>query len=258
MTALEEEQLPGGTVARPVRVGDTVRRPVQRWSPAVWGLLEHLDAVGFDGAPRFRGLDEQGREVLSFLPGTTALRPWPSALLTEQGLAALGHLLRRYHDAVASYQPPAGAEWWIGTRGLATGEIIIHGDLGPWNTIWSDDGPVGFIDWDFAEPALPVLELAELAFFATPMRDDEHCFACGFPALPDRRRRLEVLCGAYGWSDVVSVLDHMELYWRTEIERTSRLGPLGVHPWDSFLARGLPEGEAQLLDWLRTNRGLVL
>ena len=135
MTALEEEQLPGGTVARPVRVGDTVRRPVQRWSPAVWGLLEHLDAVGFDGAPRFRGLDEQGREVLSFLPGTTALRPWPSALLTEQGLAALGHLLRRYHDAVASYQPPAGAEWWIGTRGLATGEIIIHGDLGPWNTI---------------------------------------------------------------------------------------------------------------------------
>jgi hypothetical protein len=40
----------------------------------VQALLSHLHAVGFDGAPRPLGIDERGREVLSFIPGTV---PWP-------------------------------------------------------------------------------------------------------------------------------------------------------------------------------------
>ena len=43
-----------------VRVGDTVRRPQRSWSAATHTLLRHLEAVGFEGAPRFLGADSQG------------------------------------------------------------------------------------------------------------------------------------------------------------------------------------------------------
>jgi hypothetical protein len=38
-------------------------------SPFVHRLLRHLEAAGFDGAPRVLGIDGREREVLSFLDG---------------------------------------------------------------------------------------------------------------------------------------------------------------------------------------------
>jgi len=63
---MTEEPLPGGNTTRGVvRIGDTVRRPAGPWTPAVHALLDHLQAVGFRGAPRAHGLDDKGREVLA-------------------------------------------------------------------------------------------------------------------------------------------------------------------------------------------------
>nr|WP_026876336.1 hypothetical protein [Jiangella gansuensis] len=62
---MAEEVLQADPHRRVVRVGETVRRPVMPWSAAVQALLLHLEAVGFPYAPRFLGLDEHGREVLS-------------------------------------------------------------------------------------------------------------------------------------------------------------------------------------------------
>ena len=66
-----EVPLPGGVAnrGRVVRIGDTVRRPLRAASPATHALLRHLEKVGFDGAPRLLGVDEQGREVLGYIPG---------------------------------------------------------------------------------------------------------------------------------------------------------------------------------------------
>ena len=55
------------------RVGSTVRRPRRPTSRATWALLDHLERVGFDGAPRFLGVDDHGREMLSFIPGEAAI-----------------------------------------------------------------------------------------------------------------------------------------------------------------------------------------
>jgi hypothetical protein len=60
-TAPDEKPLPGGNVsASVVRVGDTVRRPAGFWSRSVDALLRHLNAVGYEGAPRSLGFDELG------------------------------------------------------------------------------------------------------------------------------------------------------------------------------------------------------
>jgi len=62
----------------PVRVGDTVRRMAGSSRLAVRDLLLHLESVGFDGAPRYLGTDDQGREVLSWIDGDVPLPPYPA------------------------------------------------------------------------------------------------------------------------------------------------------------------------------------
>ena len=100
------------------RVGDTVRRPRKRSAPAVRALLLHLEAVGFDGAPRYLGTDEQSREVLSYVEGDVPLPPYPAWSMTDEVLVDVARLLRRFHEATASFdqrslsrssrKPPSG------------------------------------------------------------------------------------------------------------------------------------------------------
>src|SRR4051794_38079116 len=89
----------GRTSAGVVRIGDTVHRPVRPWTPAVHAVLHHLEAAGFDGAPRVLGFDEQGREVLTFLDGeTVGERPWPDWVTSDAALVSVAGWLRRLHD----------------------------------------------------------------------------------------------------------------------------------------------------------------
>ena len=74
---MRETPLAGGDMNVVVRVGDTVRRPPE--PPGVRALLQWYERVGFDGAPRFLGVDEQGREVLSFVEGAPAFAPVPTS-----------------------------------------------------------------------------------------------------------------------------------------------------------------------------------
>jgi hypothetical protein len=71
---MTEHLLGGGNVAAGVvRVGDTVRKPSGFWTPAVDALLMHLLRAGFTGAPRPLGRDDQGRQVLEYVPGPMAM-----------------------------------------------------------------------------------------------------------------------------------------------------------------------------------------
>ena len=86
-----------------VRVDDTVGGPRSDRADAVHALLRHFESVGFDGAPRFLGVDQRGREVLSFVEGKPAFKPVPA----HDGVVRdLGRLLRRMHDAQAGFALP--------------------------------------------------------------------------------------------------------------------------------------------------------
>ena len=64
-------------------------------------MLKHLEAVGFDGAPRFLGVDDRGREILSYIPGEVAGRPRPPWIADEDRMISLARLVRAYADAAA-------------------------------------------------------------------------------------------------------------------------------------------------------------
>jgi hypothetical protein len=108
MTGTEVPLSGGNMSSGVVRVGDTVRRPAGPWTPAVHALLAHLHDVGFRGAPRPLGIDERGREILTFVPGPVA---WPGTfyLLDDDGqLRRVACLIREFHDAVDGFTPPPG------------------------------------------------------------------------------------------------------------------------------------------------------
>jgi hypothetical protein len=63
------------------------------WSPAVHDLLRHLESVGFPYSPRVLGVDEQGREILTYLHGASGPDAWARVVDTS-GLVAMARLLR--------------------------------------------------------------------------------------------------------------------------------------------------------------------
>lgn len=145
-----------------VRVGDTVRRPRSPGSVVVESLLLHLENVGFDAAPRFRGIDDRGRQVLDFVAGDVYRQPpWQSDDAENAArLGELAALLARLHAATATFRPPAGEP---PRRPLPIpGSTWTHGDPGYPNVVYDDTGVVALVDWEFAAPADPVCDPAAL------------------------------------------------------------------------------------------------
>ena len=201
-------------------------------------------------SPRVLGLDELGREVLSFIPGEAAFRPWPEVMLREEGLVEVGRFLARYHQAVGDFVPPEEIEWHVPGLRWQVGDIIRHGDLGPWNMIWCGTRLIGVIDWDLAEPGSPLADVAQFAWYGLPLRGDSHWREAGFSRPPDLRSRLETLCRTYG-ADPGSVLDTLLLLQTEEARRIGTFGKQDIHPWSVFYQRGDQEQVLKEADWLK-------
>lgn len=172
-----------------MRIGDTVRRPAGRWTPAVHALLTYLRSAGFRGAPEPLGFDQDGREVLRFIPGTV---PWPDnfdLLSAAPQLARAARLIRDYHVAVTGFTPPADAQWQVNIPADRF-EIIAHHDLAPWNLVVGNHW--AFIDWDNAAPGSRLWDLAYAVHGFIPLSANPRL------QTPDADQRLRSFVDAYG------------------------------------------------------------
>jgi hypothetical protein len=196
-----EEPLAGGTLNTVVRVGDTVRRPSGPWTPTIHALLRHVRANGFDLCPEPLGFDEQGREILSYVPGDTVgwSLPWPGWLWGEDLLASMGRATARYHAAVAGFRPDGVVPWQYDAGALAPGEVVCHDDLAPYNLVFGDGGLGCVIDWDLARPGTVESELAFVAWQWVPLHHPDVARLFGWESPPDYGRRLQILLDAYGY-----------------------------------------------------------
>jgi Ser/Thr protein kinase RdoA (MazF antagonist) len=222
-----EVELSGGRInPSVVRIGDTVHRTTGPWTPTIHAFLRHLEERGFSGAPRVLGIDDQGREVLTFVEGVVpSSSSWtrghateaPAGALADEALAEVGHLLRSLHDAAADFRP-VETVWREHAYPMLPGEIVCHSDLGTHNTVYREGWPVAFIDWDGARPSEPLLELGQAAWWHVPLMDDAYCAELGFERPPDRARRLRIFVDAYG-ADRAQVLDAVRAAKQREAER---------------------------------------
>jgi hypothetical protein len=237
---VSETILVGGDVNLVVRIGDTVRRPTGSWSAAVHALLEHYEAVGFDGAPRFLGVDEQGREVLSYVEGSAALAPAPSG---DDAVEQLGRLVRRAHDAQAGFVDPGG---WVKPT---TGTVICFHDYFPPNVIFSDGSPVALIDWDLARPGERADDVATAAAWWAPLRPDAEAERWGFP-LNRRGERLQLLCEGYGLEERGDVVERYLAMRRENVEQFRRTGDAARLRRATAGVHWLEEHQKELEQWL--------
>jgi hypothetical protein len=200
-----------------VRHGGRVRRPVGSWTPAVHEYLHHLAAAGFEGSPRVLEAGD-GWEVLTYLDGEVAVDPdWqpgrgnrlPPYARTDEALVEAGRLVRALHEAAAGFEP-ALTGYRFHPHPPLPGEVVSHGDLGPWNTVYRDGLPVAFIDWDSAGPAEPVADLAAAAWAFLPLAPDDQLAQAGFDPLPDLPARLRLFVDAYGLADRGSIIPALQ------------------------------------------------
>lgn len=188
-----EEKLSGGNSSVVARVGATVRRETGPWTARVHGLLAHLRSKGVLEVPAPLGFDDQGREILTFIPGQVGHAP-TAELLNEDVLVSAAQLLRRIHDASADIASSWDSGWQAQTRPPV--EVICHGDFAPYNCVFNQGKLVGVIDFDHAHPGSRAWDLAyalyRFAPIAAPSNPDH------FGSLPEQSRRACLFCDAYG------------------------------------------------------------
>jgi hypothetical protein len=195
---MSEETLPGGRTDGAVRIGNVVHKQAAPWTPTVHALLRHLEEAGVDGVPRALGFDEQGRQMLTYLPGEMIgdRDPWPAWVYADSTLVQVGQWMRRVHDATATFVPPKDECWFTG-RTMQPGMIVGHQDVAPYNAVMDGDRLAGFFDWDIAFPSPPEEDLAFSALLWVPLTAPEADEEPGLHDVADRSRRLHLFLGAY-------------------------------------------------------------
>ncbi len=200
-----ETPLPGGDVTEGVvRVGDTVRRPMGPHSELVHRLLGQLEEADVDCAPRFQGIDEQGREVLSWIEGEVAGRPWPGWVADPERASSVARLLRRLDDALIDIGLPddTAVRSWLSGAPEPVGPVssfLGHRDVTPENTVFRDGKAVALVDFDLTSPSSRVDEVVNLLLWWAGWMAPEDRNAVFQDVDPGERGRL--LIDAYGLSD---------------------------------------------------------
>jgi aminoglycoside phosphotransferase (APT) family kinase protein len=187
--------------------------------------------------------------------------------MTDVAIADLGALVRRFHEATASFAPPAGAVWatdWADpartTSGLTGADrTICHNDLFPENVVFRDGRVVALIDFAMAGPGRPLWDLAIAAEMWGPLGDparrDQH------PADLDGIRRLGVLARGYRLeperaTELVDVLIEERAHSVANIRAEIAAGNAS---WiDNWAAAGGDERAAADDAWIAANRDALV
>lgn len=261
MTGPHEQVLAENGLTRVVRVGDTVRRPARPFTATVQAFLQHLWSQGVQFVPEPLGYDEQGREVLRYVPGDVPVEPLPEWATGEQILVELAYLIRRLHDAAAGWEAPPDAVWGSipGAPPVAlpplfnAPELVAHQDYCPGNVVFRDGLPRALIDFDLARPTTRVADCVNALYWWVPLLHplDRP------PSLADAdaARRVRVFVDAYGLNDeqraeVLPVAIARAKNAHISMRAAAEVDPVFKRWWDEGVKDRMPRAET----WLAQER----
>jgi thiamine kinase-like enzyme len=144
-----------------------------------------LHEPGFDAVPKPLGIDEKGREILSFIGGDV---PSDLGMYDDDVLIIATKLIRDYHNVSSGFAPRL--------------EVVCHNDLSPCNFVFREGMPVAIIDFDAAAPGSHFMDLGYAAWLNLGDEDI---------VVSEQQRRLQLFLSAYGQRDNQKVIDAMLL-----------------------------------------------
>jgi len=197
------------------------------------------------------GEDDQGREVLTFISGEVAGRPWPDWVADESRAVSVARLLRELDDCLIGLGIPGDVE--DEAPPLPGPRFIGHRDITPENTVFRDGRAVALIDFDLVRPSSRVDEVVNLLLWWgawMPIPDRE-----AMMREIDAAERGRLLVDAYGLAAdgrdlVVPVaIASAERSWHTMRERADTLGG----GWARMWREGVGDRIRRREQWLRQN-----
>lgn len=215
-----EEQivLEGGNLNKVIRMGQTVRRPQKSWSPSIHKVLAYLEQHGFFRAPKFYGIDEYNREILSFIPGETAVefprvKPY---MMKDEILFDVAGMLRTLHDITTTFKPDHNDQWMLSYPGTLPKEVICHNDCAPYNVVFSEEKVNGIIDFDTACLGPRIWDIAYTLYTFVPLGRFVYDPSCNSLVdylsekhADERRRRISGFFNAYGMNQPDDVIEQV-------------------------------------------------
>lgn len=257
MAAQEIPLIGDGATEGIVRIGDTVRRPLRPFSLAIQSYLGYIRQGGFTGAPQPLGIDEEGREVLSYVDGDVPREPLPDWTAGTDVLAGLAALIRRLHEAAEGWEAPPDTEWGTvpgvaprrGVTAFSDGEpeIISHRDYCPGNVVFRDGLPAALIDFDLAKPTTKVYDIANAMYWWVPLCDPLDRAPAFAPLAA--AERAAVFADAYGMSSeqraaLAPVATEMIKRFHDNMARAAQVDAVARRWWDGGVKDKLPRAEA--------------
>jgi len=232
-------KLDGGNSNNVFRQGDLVRRDRGKQSAATEALLIWLEHQGLGRVPTVVGGTKEF-ELLSYVSGEAAFRPWSSFIRSVAWMTELGQWLREYHDAVHGFVLPPGTTFLWGPEAAGPSMLVNHGDLGPWNTLHDGAHLTGVIDWDLARFGSPLDDLAQIALEAVPLKPSTADRLGENPPRHLIEQRLEALCAGYGDVDSEAVWRHAGNYLERMADEVEAASSLGRQPFVDWVEHGVP------------------
>lgn len=134
----------------------------------------------------------------------SAADPLPAWFRGPDACWAIGRWIREFQSAQSGWVGDPAKPWRRaeGTP-LAGGQVIVHHDVSPYNTVRRADGSLVVLDWDFCRPGDPIDDVAWAAWRWAPlMAGDgwhaEYAMASGEDPLVRQRTNLAALLDGYG------------------------------------------------------------
>jgi hypothetical protein len=215
---LNEKILKGGrSTSEVVKIGDTVHRRCGPNADFVHKILLQLEVNGFEYSPRYLGVDEKGREILSYIDGEvpTGDHDW-----TMEQTIGVVHIMKKFHEA--------------------TGGKICHHDIAPWNVVLKNNVPTALIDFDEVSTGDCIDDLAYFIWTFLELGSDK--------PIETQTQKIKTLCQEYGYKDgktlTEKILEQQKLILEMRIEKSKT---------DSFSADAVERIKNEIA-WVEKNR----
>ncbi|AGF57225.1 hypothetical protein B0P06_004482 [Clostridium saccharoperbutylacetonicum] len=201
------KKLSGGNSTSVYKHNETVLREQKTWSSTIHRVLLHLEKFEYTNSPRFIGIDDMGREILSFVPGECKA-DYPFTNDENEQLSIIkkvAEIMRKYHDATLSFERTDIDSWMFSYKGALEKEVICHNDIAPYNMTFVNNMPYGLIDFDTCCPAPRIWDIVYALYrfvpFSKKIYDNEKQEYRNYDVDRDkefRKKSIRVFFDAYG------------------------------------------------------------